>query len=530
MHVRNASDDERAWLHAYLSCPDVDAKHKAEYVAARVRAAYVSRGYDPDDPDDAAEIAASIARNKPDDRLRQFDRKRSVFPTGLLPLVRKAAPGKGFEVNEVDTREELPRVDLEGLDAEPMTLRPYQVDAVGSALVGPTSSSNVPSWTVEHADPGRGIIWVPTGGGKSRMAVAIAHATPGVWLFMVHRSHLADDVRNRWDTTAGVVEGCAAGLIGAGEWSEGRRFTCATLQTLHAHLDTARFRKLAESVTGVMVDEAHVAPAATFLEVIHRFERARFKIGMSGTPLARGDKKGQIAVGALGPVVYRVKAQHLIDRGYLTQPTIRVVPVLQDEYRDSWPETYEDLVVSSAHRNGAVAQCAIVCEKPGMVFVESIEHGYRLLEFLRAHKLNCEFVYGDTSKHLRKRAVRELARGDLDLLIATRVFNEGVDIPCLRAVVMAAAGRSEIAALQRVGRALRVEDGKAAATIYEIGDKGNVGLNDQAKDRLRAYQREGYPIVVDRDIWPEAANPTRELHRAWEAMLVSRELRRGGCA
>jgi len=523
-----ATEAESDWLHNYLSVEDVDIEHKARASVERIRKHYLDQGYDLDNnPGQIAEYLASVRKHTPDPRLRLYNRAKGVFLTGLLALVRARAPEHGFSVEEVDTRPgraaSRSELDLSALAGDPMTLRPYQVDAVTAALTGPAGVPNpgCPGWVPANVDPGRAILHLPTGAGKSRMAVGIAHATEGVWLFLVHRNHLAADVEKRWNDTAGRVEGCAAGSIGAGgDWREGERFTVATLQTLYAALGTKRFRNLAKRVTGVIVDECHVAPAKTFLKVIASFEHATYKIGLSGTPLARGDKRNLVAVGALGPVVYRCRADELIDKGYLSQPTIRLVPIYQElEHGETWTDAYEELVRDSVHRNAAVARCALICERPGMVFVEREIHGKRLEKFLRSRGLNAQFVYGKTHKRARQQAIRDLGSGDLDIVIASKVFNDGVDIPSLRTCVMAAAGKSEIAALQRVGRALRVEPGKSAATIYDFGDKGYFKLNAQVHERLGAYQREGYPIVVDRDVWPEREDETLELHRAWRAMF-----------
>ena len=343
---------------------------------------------------------------------------------------------------------------------------------------------------------------------------------PGHTVFLVHRGHLADDVKGRWDSTVAGLEGSAAGLIGGGGWEEGQRLTCATLQTLYEARKSERFKALAARTTQVIVDEAHVAPAETFHRVIMSFGAARFRIGLSGTPLARGDRKGLVAVGALGPVVWRVYATELMEQGYLAPPTVKVIPCYQrSALARTYREAYTELVVRSAHRNAAVARAAILAEKPGIVFVTSLEHGRNLRKFLARQGLTVDFVSGKSSLEQRKRAIRDLTEARLDLLVATNVFNEGVDIPDLRSVVMAAGGKSEIAALQRVGRALRPAEGKTAATVYEIGDKGNKWLHEHARARFRSYTREGYAVEVDGSVWPERHSAGLALSEDWQNLF-----------
>lgn len=476
--VQQATQAELDWLWSYLSFDDVDHARRER---ARAKAQ-----------------AAGVPLAPTDDRIRLLRLTQRVFPTGLLPLVRQGAPKAGWTVDEVDTRPPLPQLALGQLDdlaLQPWGLRDYQLASIRAALQGTGRPGE---------DPGRGILWVPTGGGKGRLAVALGALIPGHVLFCVHRSHLAADIGGRWSELVGDGP---AGTIGDGRWSPGPRFTVASLQTLYSRLGTPELAELADRTTAVVVDECHVLPADTFTKVAQALVKARVRIGLSGTPLARGDKRSLIAVGALGPVVYRVRAQELVTAGVLARPTVRLVPCYQRAPRgaNSWAEVYRALVTDSAHRGGAVLATVVRAEAPGIVYVQSISHGSRLARDLQARGLSAEFVSGKASLDQRQRAVRRLTTGVLDWVVATTVFNEGVDIPALRSVVIAAGGKSGIAAIQRAGRALRVTGTKTEATIWDIADRGDRWLERHAKERLAAYQREEYPVVVDQGVWPEHA-------------------------
>jgi superfamily II DNA or RNA helicase len=283
----------------------------------------------------------------------------------------------------------------------------------------------------------------------------------------------------------------------------GSRFTVASLQTLWARRKSSAFRELAERTTALTVDECHTVPADTASWLIQQMRNARIRVGLSGTPLARGDNRSLVAVGVLGPIAYRIKADTLIQAGVLAKPTVRLVPLVQQSKGASWADVYRELVTDSERRNRAVLEMARRAEKPAMVFTTGVAHGRDLAKKLRQAGMNAEFVSGSASLDRRQRAVRDLASGRLDVVCATSVFNEGVDVPCLRSVVNAAGGKSGIATIQRAGRALRVEPGKSTATIWDVGDKGDRWLAQHARERVRAYQREGYPVVVDRTVAPE---------------------------
>jgi superfamily II DNA or RNA helicase len=470
--VEQASDAELEWVGSFLSFEDVRAKYRQQNFG-----------------------------KKPDDRVRLLQRRadRPAFPTGLVPVLKAGAARRGFRVDELDKRAGMPASTLATLQQEPWNMTgtyAHQHDAISAWLAGGPG-------LVTHPLPGRGIVWAPTASGKGRIACGIAAAIEGKWLFAVHRGHLVEDVRERWETLTGET----AGMIGDGRWDVGDRLTCATLQTLYAQRKEDRFARLADEVTGLIIDEAHTAPAATFYATIQRFTSARLRVGLSGTPLDRHDKRSMVAIGAIGPVVYRIKATTLQERGVLAVPTVRVIPVWQSAEVWEWAKVYDQLIVGSTHRNGAIIASMLRArdegELPGMVFVRSLHHGRSLARMAAAKGLNVRFVSGDANLGQRKSACSQLSSGRLDFVIATKVFTEGVNVPDLRTVINAQGGKSVIDTLQQIGRGMRVTETKKAVTVYEFGDKGHSILHRHAKQRLAACQREGYRCVVDRTLWPE---------------------------
>ena len=131
------------------------------------------------------------------------------------------------------------------------------------------------------------------------------------------------------------------------------------------------------------------------------------------------------------------------------------------------------------------------------MFVQKIEHGAILLEMLTAQGLTARLVTGQTSKDDRHALVRDLNAGKVDFAVASKVFNEGVNIVGLRTSVNAAGGKSAIDNLQRLGRATRRMEGKETCDMVDIFDLGVSSLETHARARRAAYLREGYKITND---------------------------------
>jgi superfamily II DNA or RNA helicase len=64
----------------------------------------------------------------------------------------------------------------------------------------------------------------------------------------------------------------------------------------------------------------------------------------------------------------------------------------------------------------------------------------------------------------------------------------------VRAGVNAAGGKSVIKALQRLGRGMRVAEGKSGIAWTDFSDIGHPWLEKHSKARVNAYKTEGYEV------------------------------------
>lgn len=416
-------------------------------------------------------------RRGKDLRERMFRVASRVFPSGYCSMVEKAAKEAGFPVVVTDHRHPPTSVDPA---ADLSWLRDYQLAAV----------RRIHRKTV-------GIVKAPTGSGKTEIAIALPLSLPCRWLFLVHRATLVQQTADRFQQRTGV----SAGTVVDGDYVPGTsgRLNVATFQAMWAGIKSGdtRLTSLLEHAEGLIVDECHVQSAASFLQVTNATKNAYFRVGLSGTPLARGDRRSILAVGALGPVIYSIEPKVLVAAGVLAQPKIRFIPVTVKSEAPTWQGVYGECVVRSTVRNAAVVKAAVEAARPTIVFVKEIGHGQRLQKLLVKAGVRAEFTWGTHSTECRQAAIQRLVRGDLDVLVCSVIFQEGVDIPSLASVVMASGGRSAIAALQQVGRGMRTDNGrKADFEVWEFLDEGNKLMERRARARMRTYEAEDYDVSV----------------------------------
>lgn len=425
-----------------------------------------------------------------------LDRVEKTFPSGLIRKLLDAAKKDKVQIQIIDKRNKPCSFDpTANLD----WLRDYQLEAVEAA-----------------AKRSRGILWLPTGSGKGEIVVALTRALPCNWLFVVHRSGLMYDIADRYEarnaehyshdpakeSQSRLVEHPVAGRIGDGNWSQAEdgesSLTCATFQTLAAAKakGDARFEKLAARADAVVFDEAHTLPAASFWKVAMAFKNAYYRIALSGTPLARGDRRSVYTIAATGSVAYRIKPQVLIDAGVLARPKIKMIHCEQESDKPTWQGAYGELVVRSVTRNKLVIEAARKAQKPCLVFVKEVKHGKVLRDRLRKAGISSDFTWGSDSQKARDHSVERLVRGDTDVLVCSVVFQEGVDVPELESVIIASGGKSVIATLQRIGRGMRSNQGKKKTfEVYDFADNGNRWLQRHARARRNAYLKEGHEVT-----------------------------------
>lgn len=395
-------------------------------------------------------------------------KKDGRFPAGLVVKMAQRAKEDGFEVELIDSRPSPVPYTV----PEETWLRDYQLAAFRAA-----ESQRC------------GILQMPTGSGKTEVFAALAAYSEVPWLFLAHREILVRQAAERLERRTGIQAGLL--VSGSHNWG-GERVVCATFQSFLAMKGWEQ-TLLVKDKQGLVVDEAHTVPAKTFFNAVMSVP-AHTRIGLSATPLQRDDQRSVMAVAALGPVIYRLRPEVLIERGVLARPQIKMARLDQTCDRPTWQGVYGEAIVRSAARNRLVVDLAKKAERPFLVFVKEVGHGKELTRMLAKAGLNVEFVWGQHSN--RERAIKDLERAALDGIVCSVVFQEGVDIPCLRAVVIASGGKSAIAAVQRVGRGSRVEDGKSEFQVWDVMDGGNRLLLRHAKKRKDAYEEQGYTVEV----------------------------------
>lgn len=269
-----------------------------------------------------------------------------------------------------------------------------------------------------------------------------------------------------------------------------------------------------EPYEAVVVDECHSSKSTVVSKILKSCINAKYKIGTSGTlPTELADQLQINAV--LGNVMFELKSNELIQRGYLTKLDIASIFLKypDDFIKENKDRTYQEevkMVEEYENRNSVLK--FVLNHTP-------VEHNVLILVNHRNHlssvKSYLEKMYPD--KNIKeyngsvKASARESIRKNLEyedgtIIVGTySVCSTGINIPKLHSIMMFSNSKSRIKVLQSIGRGLRLHKTKNKVIIYDIVDdlsyktrNGRQKKNycmQHYDERLTYYLEQEFPVV-----------------------------------
>jgi len=102
---------------------------------------------------------------------------------------------------------------------------------------------------------------------------------------------------------------------------------------------------------------------------------------------------------------------------------------------------------------------------------------------------NSTFLHGVHSSKQRGVHLEKMRQKEAGVTLATSIFDEGIDVSALDALVLAGSGKSATRALQRIGRILRPYPNKKDAIVIDFMDNYKY-LKQHSLKREKIYKTE----------------------------------------
>ena len=362
------------------------------------------------------------------------------------------------------------------------SLRPYQVDAVGSFL--------------KH---GSGVVVLPCGAGKTLVGAAAMAEVDATTLVLVTNTVSARQWRSELLRRTSLTED----EIGeySGQVKEIKPVTIATYQILTARRkgEYAHLALLDALDWGLVIyDEVHLLPAPVFKLTAEL--QARRRLGLTATLVREDGREGDV-FSLIGPKRFDAPWKELEAEGFIS-------PAICTEVRIDLPET-ERLEYASAPDDERYRLAATAPEKLRIVRQLVKRHeGERILvigQYLDqldqlAEALDAPQLNGSTPIPERERLYQEFRDGVTKVLVVSKVANFSVDLPeATVAIQVSGSFGSRQEEAQRLGRLLRPKESGLPANFYTLVARDTVD-QDFAQNRQRFLAEQGYAYgIVDAD-------------------------------
>lgn len=400
------------------------------------------------------------------------------FPTGLLTKVIEEFDKQEIAYQILYSDDEYKNLDFIEIPAiqsvdkhilDGIELRDYQINNV-----------------IEMIKKRRGIVKMATGAGKTEIMAAVLKALDLQSVTIVHRKELMYQTAERYEKR-GLED---IGYIGDGKHKEGKHIV-AMIQTLSRHFEKYNL----DDNKIVFVDECHTAGNTnTALDVLSRLQ-GRYRFGMSGTPLKYQELADLKLVAYTGDLICEIDNEFMIESGYSAKPIIEFYEIIGDPawYETQYQFAVDDLIVNNKKRNEIIVDKANNSDGICLIIVDRIEHANILGELIS----NSYVITGSNNMDYRNNMLEYMRNNDRGVFIATKIWDEGVDVPSIDTVILASGGKSYVKLLQRIGRGLRKKEGKENVLhVVDFYDRTNKYLESHSEERMYTLEQEKLEIEV----------------------------------
>ena len=355
-------------------------------------------------------------------------------------------------------------------------------------------------WLVDK----RGCIVLPTGSGKTHVAMAAINELSTPTLIVVPTLALAE----QWKERLGIFGEEYVGEF-SGRIKELKPLTVSTYDSAYVNAE-----KLGNRFMLLIFDEVHHLPAESYVQIA-QMSIAPFRLGLTAT-FEREDGRHEILKEVVGGKVFELFPDRLAGK-HLAKYTIKriFVPLAEDErveyekrekvYKQFLrargitlrrAEDFNKIVMASGYDERAY-EALRAWEEARRIAFNSKNKIRKLREILERHRKDKiiiftrhnELVYRiskvflipaithRTSREEREEILEGFRTGRFRAIVSSQVLDEGIDVPDANVGVIMSGSGSAREYIQRLGRILRPSKGKKEAVLYELISRGTGEVN-----------------------------------------------------
>ena len=370
-------------------------------------------------------------------------------------------------------------------EGEKIILRDYQVEVVNNFLKNPQALQEV-----------------ATGAGKTIITATLSHLCEkyGRTLVIVPNKNLVTQTEEDY-----LNCGLDVGVYFGDRKELGKTHTICTWQSLNIldkksknYEDTLTLAEFLDGVETLIVDEVHQAKAEVLKKLLtQNLKHAPIRWGLTGT-VPKEDFEFQAILASLGPVIGKISAKELQDKGVLSNCHVNVVQLIDTPIHTNYQEELKYLVTNK-DRVKYIGKMIKTIRDSGntLVLIDRISSGEKLQEQIP----DSVFIKGDVKLADRKEQYDEVKEATNKVLIATYgVASVGINIPRIFNLILIEPGKSFVRVIQSIGRGVRKAEDKDFVQIWDITSTCKFAKRHLTQ-RKKFYKEAQYPFTIEKIDW-----------------------------
>lgn len=351
----------------------------------------------------------------------------------------------------------LPTQRGQAFSGEKLELREYQQEALASL-----SEMRAKKETIA-------LLYHATGTGKTVTAVMDAKRCGGRALFVAHTMEL---VNQAFATFEALWDNVSVGKFADSIKDTESYVVCGSIQSVALNLEMFKD----DDFDYIIIDEAHHASADTYQKVLAYF-KPKFILGLTATP-ERADDTNILEI--FKNTAHKLDIQTAVEIGALVP--VRCIRIhtnidmtkvrfnsVQYNIRDL------DVKICVTERNKLIVDTWLeyVKNRRTVVFCASVKHAEQVAQLFKDAGVSAVAVSGSMKTTERNEQLAKFANGDVKVLCACDLLNEGWDCPQTEVLFMARPTMSKVLYTQQLGRGMRNSEGKDHLMVFDFVDNSS---------------------------------------------------------
>ena len=441
-------------------------------------------------------------------QLGRWNGKVSYFSLGgstfinLLPEIIPLLDQAGYEI-EIDDIRDYARLNLSfkqitettfsnvnwpkghPKEGEPVIFRDYQVEIINQFLSNPQCIQEI-----------------ATGAGKTLITAALSHSVESYGRSLVVVPNKSLVVQTEADY---INLGLDVGVYFGDRKEFGKTHTICTWQSLNNMLKKTKsgdaeveIGDFLEGVVCLIIDEVHMAKADVLKTLLTGvMSHVPIRWGLTGT-IPKEKFESQSIFISLGPVINKLSASELQDKGVLAQCHVQIIQMQDDMVFANYQSELKHLL-EDEKRLDAIAKKIVEIKNSGntLILVDRVNAGKELINRIP----DSVFISGNTKLTERKEEYDEVATSDGKVIVATYgVAAVGINIPRIFNLVLVEPGKSFVRVIQSIGRGIRKAEDKDFVQIYDITSNSKYAKR-HISQRRAFYREANYPFNSEKLIY-----------------------------